>query len=285
MNDKYYKEWISYIRHKRFSVSTYRTYTSSVEWFLGKCTKEPSLYTEHDIREMLISLKNKNTVNSTITAIRQFYIHILCIELDWRKLPYTAKQVKIQPIYTQEEAINILDATKSTKQKAILSLIIDCGLRISEPCSIFISDCSSKEMRITLRSTKGDKDRVVYPSAHVWSLIKTYWNTWHRKPKKYLFEGQYIGSPYTSESIRAFVMRSCAISGVQYKGVHAFRRFSGTWLVQNGIPETVVADRLGHNSVKTLHKHYLIHSPIYLKNIISPLNTKHETLNRNACQV
>lgn len=271
MIEQYQKEWISYIRHKRFALSTYKSYTSSVEWFLSRCTKDAKLYSEHDIRLVLLELDEKNTVNGIITAIRQFYLHVLGIELDWRKLPYTVKERKIQPIYTQVEAIAIVDATKSEKQKAILALIVDCGLRINESTAISLKDCNSKERSIILRKTKCNKERIVYPSQYVWDLIKVYYNTWHTKPTKYLFEGQTKGMPYTDSSIRLFVKRSCQIAKVQYKGIHAFRRFNGSWKVQQGIPETIVADSLG-NTVKTLHKYYLMHSPDYLRGIESPLS-------------
>ena len=275
--EQYQKEWISYIRHKRFAMSTYKTYSSSVEWFLSRCTKEPKLYSEHDIREVLLELDEINTINSIITAIKQFYLHVLGIELDWRKLPYTVKQTKIQPIYSHEEVIKIISATKSPKQKAILALIVDAGLRINESVSIDLKDCNSKERSIIIRGAKGKKDRTVYPSQYVWGLIKFYYNTWHTKPSKYLFEGQKKGFPYTDSSIRQFVERSCKICGVEYKGIHAFRRYSITWSVQNGADITAVAQRSGHNSIRTIEKHYLIHSPSYLKNIPSPLTQLHAT--------
>ena len=269
--EQYQKEWISYIRHKRFATSTYKTYTSSVEWFLSRCTKEPKLYSEHDIREMLLQLDEKNTVNTTITAIRQFYLHVLGIELDWRKFPYTTRQVKIQPIYTHEEVLKIIAATKSPKQKAIIALIVDCGLRVNESVAINLKDCCSKEMSIIIRGAKGDRDRTAYPSPYVWELIKKYYKSWHTKPTKYLFEGQHKQMPYTDSSIRQFVERSCKIAGVEYKGIHAFRRYLITWSVENKVDLTAVANKVGHKNISTIQKHYLYHSPSYLRGIASPL--------------
>jgi len=272
MIEQYQKEWISYIRHKRFATSTYKTYTSSVEWFLSRCTKEPKLYSEHDIREVLLELDEKNTINSIITAIKQFYFHVLGIELDYRKLPYTVKQTKIQPIYLHEEVLKIIAATKSTKQKAILSLIVDCGLRINESVAIDLKDCNSKERSIIIRGAKGSKDRIVYPSKYVWDLIRVYYNTWHTKPTRYLFEGQKKQMPYTDSSIRQFVERSCGICGIEYKGIHAFRRYSITWSHEQGASLSSLAIRSGHVSTRTIERHYLNHSPTFLRNIPSPLN-------------
>lgn len=270
MKDELNKEWLSYIRHKRFRPSTISTYTSSVEWYLSKCGENIKDMTYHEIRTILLQVDNKNTVNSTITAVRQFYLHVFGRELDWKQLPYVKKSIKIQPIYTPEEINKVINAITNEKQKAIIALIADQGLRISEPCSILLSDVYFND-KIIIRSAKGDKDRLIFPSESAWALINNYLDIWDNKPINYLFEGQKRGEPYTPESIRETVIRYCNKTGIVYKGVHAIRRMTGTWSVENGIPETVTARKLG-NTVKTLHKHYLIHSESYLKNIPTPLS-------------
>lgn len=224
-----------------------------------------------EIQEYTASIDNPFTRNNILVIIRWAFNVVLKKPIDWRDLPYANKPHKIQEIYTHEEAIRILEATKSPKQHALLAVIIDTGMRAKEPCAIHLSDCNIDEQKIIIRSAKGSKDRIVYPSAYVWELLKDYIETWDKTPTRYLFEGDKKEMPYTTSSIRQFVKRSCKKSGVKYKGIHAFRRFTGTWKVQNGIPETVVADLLGHSSTKPLHKHYLIHSPVYLKNLASPL--------------
>lgn len=271
MSEQLLKEWITFIHHKRFSISTYRTYSSSVEWFLKRSGDNPKELTYHQIRSILLEVKEKNTCNGIITAIRQFYLHIFNRELDYRQLPYTKKERKIQPIYSHEEAISILQATKSPKQKAMLALIIDCGLRCSEPCSIYLSDCFMEERKMILRSTKGDKDHVIYPSQYVWDLIQSCLESWNTTPKKFVFEGQLAGNPYTTSSIRQFVERSCEIANVEYKGIHAFRRYLITWSIENNVDITAVANKVNHASIKTIQQSYLIHSANYLKSISSPL--------------
>ena len=167
----------------------------------------------------------------------------------------------------------VLNSIKNTKQKAILALIIDCGLRVSEPCGILISDCNSKERKIILRSAKGNNDGVVYPSQYVWDLIAVYWKQWGKKlSDKYLFDGQIKRNPYTKRSISAFLETHCKECGVKFLGTHAIRRFTGTWWVENNVPLAVAADKMRHSSSRTLEKHYLIHSPTYLKEIKSPLS-------------
>lgn len=270
MREQYLKEWNTFIHHKRFAISTYRTYSSSVEWFLKRAGDNPKDLTYHEIRTILLEVKEKNSVNSIITAIRQFYLHIFNRELDYRQLPYTKKQRKIQPIYSHEEAMRIFNNITNEKQKAMLALTIDQGLRISEPCSILLSDCSIDDQRIILRSGKGDVDRTIYPSKFVWDLLESYLSVWHDTPVKYLFEGEKPGNPYTASSIRGFVRRHCELTDTPYKKVHAFRRYSITWSHENGAGLHALAQRSGHKSTKTIEQHYLNHSPNHLKSVPSP---------------
>lgn len=224
-----------------------------------------------DIQEYLSLITNDNTRKMHCVLVRWAFNTVLHKPIDYRNLPYPSKSRKIQPIYSHEEIMKVFNSVKHRKQKAILGLIIEKGTRISEPLNIKIADCNSKEGKIILRSAKGKRDRIIYPSAFIWKLIKDYWNELKDKPKVFLFEGDIVGCPYTKTSVRKFVERHCKITGVEYKGIHSIRRMTGTWMVQNGVPETVTADVLG-NSVKTLHKHYLINSPEYMRGINSPLN-------------
>lgn len=224
-----------------------------------------------EIQEYAASIKNDNTRKNTCVLIRWAFNTVLHKPIDWRDLPYPKRKRKIQPIYTHEEAMKILNATKSPKQKALLALLIDCGLRISEPCAIHLTDCNMDERRIILRSTKGGNDRAVYPSQYVWDLMHGYMESWKPNPNVYLFEGQTPGNPYTTSSVRQFIERSCGICGVPYKKVHSFRRFAITWQLENGVPLTVIAEKSGHTTTRTIERHYAIHSPSYLKDVASPL--------------
>lgn len=228
-----------------------------------------------EIQEYTASITNDNTRKNTCVLIRWAFNTVLHKPIDWRDLPYPKRKRKIQPIYSHEEAMTIFNSITNHKQKAILALIIDQGLRISEPLKIQVKDCHSKDRSIILRSTKGDEDRVIYPSEAVWKYIKRYWNEYRKQPAdKYLFDGQIKGMPYTKESIRGFVKTHCKITGTTYKKVHAFRRYSITWSHENGASLNALAERSGHKSTKTIERHYLNHSPSYLKSVVSPLQQK-----------
>lgn len=268
--DYYYQRLRNYLSLQGSkSVSTWTTYKSNLDLILTEFP-EPDKATLLEIQNFALEFPNDNYRKNICVLIRWLFNKVLNRNIQYYELPYPKKKRKVQPIYTQEETIKILSATKSPKQKAILALIIDQGLRISEPLSIRFSDCNMDERSMIIRGTKGDNDRTIYPSQYVWDLIEGYLNVWHRTPQVYVFEGDKAGYPYTDSSIRQFVERSCKKCGVEYKKVHAFRRYLITWSIENKVDITAVADKVGHKGINTIQKHYLIHSPTYLRQIQSP---------------
>lgn len=261
----------NWCRLKGYSkTNTYGVYRSNLFIILNGL---PKLQESHilEIQEFACQFNNDYTRKNICVVIRWLWKNVFNSEIDWRLLPYPKIKRKVQPIYSYEESIAILCNLENTKQEAIIGLLISEGLRISEPCSILLTDCEPKERKMVLRSNKGDEDRIVYPPENVWELIDRYLNSWYRKPVKYLFEGQIIGDPYTPASIRTFVKRACGRSNVPYKKVHAFRRFNITWSVENGAALTALAIRAGHKSTKTIEKSYINHSSSFLKSVVSPM--------------
>lgn len=200
--DYCHKRLFNYIRLKGYSYqNTYLPYRSYLDKILSRFP-EPQNVGLLAIQEFASEYTNDHSRKNICVILRWLFRDVIEKPLDWRSLPYPKPKIKIKEVYSHDEMIRVLNAIENEKQKAIAGLIIDCGLRISEPCAIRLTDCNSKERRIILRSTKGDNDRNIYPSEYVWRLIKNYWNKWDVKPKVYLFEGQYKGEPYTPESIR-----------------------------------------------------------------------------------
>lgn len=271
--DYCHKRLFLYCRMKGYTITnTYQVYRAILNQILAHFP-EPESAGIIAIQEFASSFQNNNTRRNICIILRWLFNTVYNRELNWRSLPYPKRTKKVQPIYAQQEILKVLHSIPNQKQKAILALMIDCGLRVSEPCTILIKDCNSKERSIVLRDAKGNHDRIIYPSQSVWDLIKIYWHTWHKQPSdKYLFDGQEAGKPYTENSIRAFLKMYCKKAAVPYKGTHAIRRFNGTWMVENNVPTTVAAERLGHKSTRTLEKHYIIHAPVYLKQVASPLS-------------
>jgi integrase/recombinase XerD len=96
-------------------------------------------------------------------------------------------------------------------------------LRISEVVNLKISDIDSERMVITIKSSKGNKDRNLPLSENVLLLLRMYYKK--HEPKQYLFEGQ-KGGKYTATSIRQVFKGGLKKGGVKKHATPHTLRYS-----------------------------------------------------------
>jgi site-specific recombinase XerD len=137
-----------------------------------------------------------------------------------------------------------IEKIQNKKHKAIIALAYSTGMRVSEVCNLLITDIDSKRMIITIRQSKGRKDRIVALSQKVLEILREYFKEY--KPKEYLFNGQFEN--YYSP-------RSCNQIVKQYLGkefhFHQLRHSNATALLEAGTDLRIIQKHLGHASSKT----------------------------------
>ena len=109
---------------------------------------------------LLTEKKNTpSTVNAYNSAMRFSYGETLDIILNLKKLPRIKHNRKIPELPTKDELAYLFYLTKNLRYKAIFMTIYGSGLRLSEAVNLKITDIDSANMRIFIRSGKGDRDR------------------------------------------------------------------------------------------------------------------------------
>lgn len=105
-------------------------------------------------------------------------------------------------------------------------------------------------MMIHIREAKGRKDRYVMLSDAVLTMLREYWKQY--KPKKYLFEGQVEGKPYSPRSVQKIFERATQCAGIRKSvTVHSLRHAFATHLLEQGTDLRYIQELLGHSSSKT----------------------------------
>lgn len=99
-------------------------------------------------------------------------------------------------------------------------------------------------MIITIRQSKGRKDRIVALSQKVLELLREYFTEY--KPKEYLFNGQF-DLQYSPTSCNAIVKQYL---GKEYH-FHLLRHSNATALLEAGTDLRIIQTHLGHSSSKT----------------------------------
>ncbi|MDG1351220.1 MAG: tyrosine-type recombinase/integrase [Crocinitomicaceae bacterium] len=241
------------LRYKRYSPNTISTYISCLEQFNRFIEREKLQINEPVIYQYLMGLVAKgysrSSQNQHINAIKFYLEKVLRQKQKSYYIERPLKKKMLPTVLSEQEIQLIFSNIKNLKHKAILSLIYSCGLRIGEALNLTINDLDSDRMLISIRSGKGEKDRMVPMASNVLKLLRVYYKEY--KPVNYLFNGN-DNSPYSATSVRNVLKRAVYKSYIK-KNVtpHTLRHSYATHLLEKGTDLRFIQVILGHSSVKT----------------------------------
>ena len=244
---KYVEMYRNDLRLKNYSDNTIKNYSCQVEIFLKHFDTqftEPSKINEQSIKNWLLQFKTRNAMCHAISALKLFYTKTIKQPLKFKYIEYPRSEKKLPQIIEKEYLLEHIAKIQNKKHKAIISLAYSTGMRVSEVCNLLISDIDSKRMIITIRQSKGRKDRIVALSEKILEILREYFKEY--KPKEYLFNGQFE---------LKYSHRSCNQIVKQYLGkeyhFHQLRHSNATALLEAGTDIRIIQKHLGHASSKT----------------------------------
>ena len=195
-----------------------------------------------------------------IATIRSFYnylvnkAHLLdtnpCKDLDSPKIK------KSLPKYlTLDESVQLLqsvDGQNRERDYCILTIFLNCGLRISELCGLDLQDIQDDALRVL---GKGNKVRIVYLNDACKDALKRYLAV--RRP----ISGRDHNALFLSSrnerisrsSVHALVKKHLSAAGLdasEYSS-HKLRHTAATLMLQNGVDVKAVQEVLGHEHLNT----------------------------------
>lgn len=248
-----------------------------------KCVED---VTEGDIQQYILYLKKEKglsagTINTYISSIRFFYIHVLGNEWDSKKIPRMKRRSKFPVIPSKQEVLMLLNATTNLKHKAILTLIYGSGLRVGEVAQLKIRDICSKTMRVRVEHTKHDTNRYTILSDMALEVLRSYFrkhfSSKNYKPDDWLFPGRTKGEHINVKSIKNTVIRLRDQLQLDVNiSAHTLRHCFSTHALESGVDPVFIQQMLGHKRLQTTLT-YLHMTSKSLMGIKSPLdigNTK-----------
>lgn len=195
-----------------------------------------------------------------IATIRSFYNYVCnkahLIEQNPVKDIDTPKTMKALPKYlTLDESMQLLnsvDGKNRERDYAILTLFLNCGLRISELCGLNLNDIQDEALRVL---GKGNKVRIVYLNDACLSALNSYLAV--RRPitgrdQNALFLSS-RNERVSRSTVHALVKKHIAGAGLdasQYSS-HKLRHTAATLMLQNGVDVRAVQEVLGHEHLNT----------------------------------
>ncbi len=276
---------------KGLSVRTVNAYYIDLRTFLRfillrkKCVSSELSFHEIDIQLADINLLNKvnkedlyefayfltrERGNSAATRARKLsavksFFHYLCNKTG--KLPANPAQdlempkaKKSLPKYLSlQESKELLENVQSDfwlRDYCILTLFLNCGMRLSELVAINIQDIKNDTLRLV---GKGNKERVVYLND---ACIDAVENLIHaleelaekRIDKQALFISKRTGKRLTARRVQQLVSQHLEMAGLHGKGysTHKLRHTAATLLYQYGqVDVLALKEILGHAALNT----------------------------------
>lgn len=145
----------------------------------------------------------------------------------------------------------------SLRDRAVILVLVDTGLRSSEFRNLMIGDCNMKLLRLRVRDGKGRKERFVYFSDRTAVTLQRYLNT--RKDKNDERKPLFVTRDNTvisSTGLLKFIQNLGNRSDVEGATVHRFRHTFAIQSLRNGLNPFVLQNLLGHSSID-MTKRYL----------------------------
>ena len=253
---------------RKYAMSTIETYSSCLVVFLKSMNGKPKPLPLDCIKEFLAGIKNQNYHKQFTATIHHFYKLVLGTPLTLDDIPYPRPTDYLPEIFSVQEIDRLVLSYTNIKHRAIIQLFYSCGLRIGELVNIELSHINSSRSLLRVAGAKGFKDRDVPIPAATLELLKTYYMAEKKKPKKWLFEGQY-NEQYSVRSIQQVFWQGVNRIGIKRKvKPHSLRHSRATHLHEVGTSLKDIADFLGHSQLKTTADYYFRLSKLTLSNRI-----------------
>ena len=167
------KEWQAVVERMREILRvkhrSFRTEKSYISWIRAFYVflegKSPTLATARDVKEFLIYLATKRNVapstqNQAFSALLFLFRHVFERDISGLEDTVRASKPRRLPVtLTKNEIKRILPHLKNP-YLLMARLIYGCGLRLQECISLRTQDIDFEQSTITVRSGKGNKDRL-----------------------------------------------------------------------------------------------------------------------------
>ena len=232
----------------------------------GITTADIQTITKHDIFDFLDHARSADNGPKArarkLSALKGFF-NYMCTQVN--RLPANPTEnislgspARALPKYlTQDEAVTLLSNIQSDfyeRDYCILTLFLNCGMRLAELVTIDMGDFRDDTIRIV---GKGNKERLVYLNDACLDALQRYKKVRASLPnladRDALFVSKRTGKRLSARRIEQIVARCLQSAGLSGRGFspHKLRHTAATLMYQGGVDMLALKEILGHENVST----------------------------------
>lgn len=232
----------------------------------GITTADIAQITKRDIFDYLDHARNADNGPKArarkMSSLRGFF-HYMCTQVNklttnpTENISLGTPQKALPKYLTETEAITLLSHIQSdfyTRDYCIITLFLNCGMRLAELVTINMGDFRDDTIRIT---GKGNKERLVYLNNACLDALQRYRKDRASLPnlvdKDALFISNRTGKRLSARRVEQIVARCLQSAGLSGRGFspHKLRHTAATLMYQGGVDMLALKEILGHENVST----------------------------------
>ena len=197
-----------------------------------------------------------------LSALKGFF-HYMCTQVNkltanpTENISLGTPQKALPKYLTENEAVELLKNIQSDfyeRDYCIITLFLNCGMRLAELVTIDLSDFRDDTIRIV---GKGNKERLVYLNDACLFSLQRYKKARAALPnladKDALFVSKRTGKRLSARRVEQIVARCLQSAGLSGRGFspHKLRHTAATLMYQGGVDMLALKEILGHENVST----------------------------------
>ncbi len=244
---------------KGFEQITIEGYRKTLNKFLRENQNPTKEQAEYYLLEMRKKEYSFSHIKNSITIIKN-YMEFLGIPIHVEQ-PRRPLELPTKEILTEGEIARILAETSNNREKALLAILVYCGVRNKELCNLKVKNVDFENNIIKVLGGKFKKDRIAPLSKECFRIILDYLKDYKRDEKNYLFTTLARNEQYNGWALRKMVKKVAKRAKIKKRVYpHLFRHSLITHLLERGANVIAVQQLAGHANLKTT-MHYTHFSP------------------------
>ena len=254
------------MKRKNYSELTVKNYLHRLKLFFSWLPVAVEATSMIDVKNYIDYLLDKRlsprTINCHLSTVRGFYDYLLYEEEVPLNNPVARGQMLREPHplprYLHDNELQLfLKSVSSTRDRAIVMLMLRCGLRVQEVVNLTLDVIDYRRSRILVKAGKGAKDRIVYISNDAAVTLAKYLRRRPRTGEKQIFlakKGRCRGKPISVRAVQKRIEHYARESGVPVT-CHRLRHTMATQLLNADADIVSIQELLGHSKIKTTQRY------------------------------
>ncbi len=179
-----YERHLKHLRLKGLQPKTISAYSRGIRRIGAYFDQEITDLSEAQLLDYfsdLLETHSWSTVKLDLWGLKFFYAHVLCKPWVNVALIKAPKAQRLPDIVTIAEAKMLFKKTKRLSYRVFYFVLYSLGLRLGEGLRLEVADIDAVRLRVHVRNSKGNKDRLVPLPTTTLHLLRRFWAV-HRHP-------------------------------------------------------------------------------------------------------